>query len=294
MFDSRIALHEIVPIALENVGIREDFGTVKLFICTATEGIEVKTVTYEQQNAVGVVTMSKPPHNLLDGTLINDILDAYSRALADGCRSILLRSSMRHFCAGAEVAAFKDGWKGPDEAEMARVIAGLEDIAVPTVAAVNGGALGGGFELALFCDFIVSSDTAFMALPESSLGLLPLLGGVQRITERAGPARAKEFAMFGRRHDPHTLERWGVINLVTAEAELADVSMSYARQLAAGATVALACIKNQANLAAREGSAAADTKQVAMNNIIWASEDATRGVDAFLTTGPASAVFEGK
>lgn len=254
----------------------------------------MKDVTYEQQDAVGVVTMSKPPHNLLDSALIDDILGAYSQALDEGCRSILLRSSMRHFCTGADVAAFKGGWKGPDGAEMAQVIAGLEDIALPTVAAVNGGALGGGFELALFCDFIVAADTAFMALPESSLGLIPLLGGVQRVAERAGPARAKEFAMFGRRHDPRTLERWGVINLVTAEAELADVSMSYARQLAAGATVALAGIKRQANLAARAGSAEADAGQVAANDEIWASADAHRGVDAFLTTGPASAAFKGE
>jgi 1,4-dihydroxy-2-naphthoyl-CoA synthase len=90
------------------------------------------------------------------------------------------------------------------------------------------------------------------------------------------------------------LERWGIINLVTAEAELGQASMSYARQLGAGATVALKCIKNLANIAAREGSAAADAQQLAMNNVIFGSTDALDGVDAFLVSGPASAIFKGK
>jgi enoyl-CoA hydratase/carnithine racemase len=251
-------------------------------------------VTYEKVDAVGVVTMAKPPHNLMDQALLDAILDGYQRATGDGCRSILLRSAMRHFCAGAEVGAFQKGWKGPGDDEFPRIIAGLEDINVPTVAAVSGGALGGGFELALFCDFIVAADTSFMSLPEATLGLLPLMGGVQRVAERAGTARAKEMAMFGRRYDPKTLERWGIINLVTAEAELGQASMSYARQLGAGATVALKCIKNLANISAREGSAAADAQQVAMNNVIFGSTDAVDGVDAFLLSGPASAIFKGK
>jgi enoyl-CoA hydratase/carnithine racemase len=85
---------------------------------------------------------------------------------------------------------------------------------------------------------IVAADTAFFGQAEASLGLIPLLGGTQRLVQRAGPVRAKEIAMFARRHNPVVLERWGVINLVTTEAELPSVSLSWARQLAAGSRIA--------------------------------------------------------
>jgi enoyl-CoA hydratase/carnithine racemase len=99
--------------------------------------------------------------------------------------------------------------------------------------------------------------------------------------------------MFARRHDPATLERWGIINLVVAEGELSAASMSWARQLAAGPTVALRGIKTLANLAARHGIAGADAQQVETNNEMWASQDQKRGLAAFAATGPGSAVFEG-
>src|SRR5215813_2009645 len=67
------------------------------------------TVTHEIDGKVGVVTLAKPPHNLLDDQLINDLIDAYRAVVADGCRAILLRSAMRHFCAGAEMASWGTG-----------------------------------------------------------------------------------------------------------------------------------------------------------------------------------------
>ena len=248
-------------------------------------------VAYEKDGSVGVVTLAKPPHNLIDNAMLQALAAAYEQAVGEGCRAILLRSSMRHFCAGADLNLLPvERWS---QSELARLWALLEDVPVPTVAAVHGAALGGGFELALMCDMIVAADTATFGMAEASLGLLPLLGGVQRVVQRAGVARAKEMAMFGRRHDARALERWGVINLVAAEAELAAASLSWARQLAAGATVALRSIKTVANLAARGGIAAADARQEEANTSMWNSRDQKRGLDAFAATGPGSAVFEG-
>lgn len=251
----------------------------------------MNSITYEKDGAVGVVTLAKPPHNLIDNTLLAELAAAFKKAVKDGSRCILLRSSMRHFCAGADLNVLaSEQWS---QQEIEAIWSDLEDVPVPTVAAVHGAALGGGFELALMCDMVIAADTASFAMAEASLGLIPLLGGVQRVAERAGRARAKEMAMFGRRHDPRALERWGVINLVTPEAELATVSMSWARQLAAGATVALHCIKDLANLASTGGIAAADAAQEEVNARMWASQDQVRGMAAFATTGPGSAVFEG-
>jgi enoyl-CoA hydratase/carnithine racemase len=249
------------------------------------------SIEYEKDGAVGVVTLAKPPHNLIDNALLHGLATTYSRAVQDGCRSILLRSAMRHFCAGADLEGIaSERWT---QEELAKLWAFFEDVPVPVVASVHGAALGGGFELALMCDMIIAADTASFGMAEASLGLIPLLGGVQRVVERAGVARAKELAMFGRRQDPRALERWGVINLVCPESELQAVSLSWARQLAAGPTVALRSIKTLANRAARQGIAAADIEQEHANTTMWGSEDQARGLKAFASTGPGSAVFEG-
>ena len=251
----------------------------------------MSSISYEKDGAVGVVTMAKPPHNLIDNAMLQELASTYARAVEEGCRAILLRSSMRHFCAGADLNVLaSERW---DQKALAKLWASLEDVPVPTVAAVHGAALGGGFELALMCDMIIAADTASFGMAEASLGLLPLLGGVQRVVQRAGLARGKEMAMFGRRHDPRALERWGVVNLVAAEAELAGVAMSWARQLAAGATVALRGIKTVANLSARGGISAGDARQEEVNTSMWNSADQARGLAAFVPTGPGSAVFEG-
>jgi enoyl-CoA hydratase/carnithine racemase len=249
------------------------------------------SIRFDKDGAVGVISLAKPPHNLIDNAMLASLGDAYGTAVQAGCRSILLRSDMRHFCAGADLDSIaSQRWS---QSELARLWASLEDVPVPVVAAVHGAALGGGFELALMCDMIIAAETASFGMAEASLGLIPLLGGVQRVVERAGVARAKELAMFGRRQDPRALERWGVINLVAAESELANVSLSWARQLAAGPTVAFRRIKTLANTAARSGIAAADLLQEEANAAMWRSEDQARGLKAFATTGPGSAVFEG-
>lgn len=251
----------------------------------------MSSIEYEKDGAVGVVTMAKPPHNLIDNAMLYNLAATYERAVQEGCRSILLRSSMRHFCAGADLDGIaSERWS---QDELAKLWAAFEDVAVPIVAAVHGAALGGGFELALMCDMIIAADTASFGMAEASLGLIPLLGGVQRVVERAGVVRAKELAMLGRRQDPRALERWGVINLVCPENELREVSLSWARQLSAGPTVAFRSIKLLANLAARQGVAAADARQEHANAAMWSSEDQARGLKAFAVSGPGSAVFEG-
>jgi enoyl-CoA hydratase/carnithine racemase len=252
------------------------------------------TVTHHLDGKVGVVTLEKPPHNLLDDRLIEDLVSAYRAVATEGCRSILLRSSMRHFCAGAEMTSWGTGTTiHTSQERFEAVLRDLEDVPVPTVAAINGGALGGGLEMALTCDMIVAANTAFFGQVEVAVGLLPLLGGTQRLSQRAGVARAKEIAMLGRRHTPEAFERWGIINQVVPEAELGSTSMAWARQLAAGPTQVIKGIKLQANLEARGGIAAADARQVEINDTIWKSNDRQRGADAFFASGPATAAFQG-
>ena len=79
-------------------------------------------VTYEQDGAVGIVTMAKPPHNLIDETFLDELLGAYRVAVSDGCRAILLRSGMRHFCAGADVGGFTGERRRRDQKDFEALI----------------------------------------------------------------------------------------------------------------------------------------------------------------------------
>ena len=245
-------------------------------------------ITLEAIGSVGVVTLNNPPHNLIGDEFIEEFCCAQEHAVSNGMRAILIRSDLRHFCAGADVSAL-DG----DGVDASATLNRLESIPIPTVAAVHGAVLGGGFELALVCDFIVSSQSAQIGSVEVAIGLAPLLGAVQRLTERAGSARAREIAILGRRYSPDVLERWGVINLVTSDNELNSASLSLAQQLASGPTVALSAIKRIARIASNDGIRAADLALADELAPMWASQDVKRGMKAMQETGPGTAVFEG-
>lgn len=255
---------------------------------------QAEHIRLDLDGAVGVVTMAKPPHNLLDDAVISGIIDSFERAADAGARSILLRSDMKHFCAGADVDGFEGGRESGERLNPAAdVLERLEGVGLPTLAAVHGLALGGGFEIALACDFIMAGASARLGLVETTLGLMPLLGGVQRVVQRAGTARGKEIAIFGRRHDPELLERWGVINAVVADEELEAASLSWAKQLATGPTVSYGQIKKIAAVTAHEGVRAADLVQDQLAEAVWASNDLQTGLAAFSETGPATAIFDG-
>ena len=172
----------------------------------------------------------------------------------------------------------------------------LPDLAVSDfgAAAIHGAALGGGFELALTCDLIIAAETAKIGSVEVGIGLAPLLGAIQRLVALAGPARAREITMLGRRYSPDVLERWGVINMVVPDAELVSASLSLARQLGAGPTVAIGAIKRIVQIASDEGTRAADEALDKELSDMWSSNDVKVGMEAMKNTGPGTAIFEGK
>jgi enoyl-CoA hydratase/carnithine racemase len=119
------------------------------------------------------------------------------------------------------------------------------------------------------------------------------MGGIQRIADRAGEARAKEIVMFGRRHDAATLERWNVINRVVPDAQLEQATLTLAQELAAGPTVAHAATKKLMNIFLAEGMEAADAAMKDVQRAIFTSQDLVRGLESFRAKGPGSAVFQG-
>ena len=253
-------------------------------------------VAVEYVDSVAVVSMVHRPYNLSGPHLYRALLDTFDAAVRAGNRAVLLKSGLRHFCAGADVNLWDEriANEGKAPIDPVEVLRGFENLPIPIVAAVHGACLGGGLELALACDFIVAAASAKLGSVEVALGIHPLLGGIQRHIQRLGVARAKEMAMLGHRYDAATLERWGLINRVVPDDQLDAVSFAIAQELAHGPTVAHAATKKLAAITVNDGVEAADLAMLEVQKPIWASEDLRRGLDSFRANGPGLAVFEGK
>jgi len=255
---------------------------------------------------VVVVTMVYRPYNLIGPKLLGALSSALSSAVAARARAVVIRSALRHFSAGADLDLFEsrtspppaDGARAPRSGRPSvgavEFLKTLETAPVPIIASVHGVCLGGGFELALACDYIVAAASAKIGSVEATLGLHPLMGAVQRLAHRAGMARAKEMAMLARRYDAATLERWGVVNLVVADDDLESTTLAIAKEFASGPTVAHAATKALAYVAANEGVRAADEAMAELQRPIWASEDLKTGLASFRRAGPGHARFEGR
>jgi enoyl-CoA hydratase/carnithine racemase len=246
---------------------------------------------------VAILTMRYPPYNLLDAELSRVIVDGLRWAAAEGARAIVLRSALRHFCAGADLdamlAAAEHG-DGVIDWPMLEVLSTFEELPVPIVAAVHGVCVGGGLELALACDLVVAAESAKLGSVEATVGLHPLMGAIQRVAQRAGAARAKEMAMLARRYDARTLERWNVINRVVEDEQLDAAAMTLARELAGGPTVAHAATKALVSTAVSRGVRAADEAMAELQKPIFRSDDFRDAVRSFRSNGPGMARFQGR
>jgi enoyl-CoA hydratase/carnithine racemase len=246
---------------------------------------------------VATLTMRKPPYNLLDPELSTQVIDGLRWAAAEGARAIVLRSALRHFSAGADLDAMLEAAERGDgvlDWPMVDVLRTFDELPVPIVAAVHGVCVGGGLELALACDLVVAADSAKFGSVEATVGLHPLMGGIQRVAQRAGAARAKEMAMLARRYDARTLERWNVINRVVEDEQLDAAAMTLARELACGPTVAHAATKALVSTAVSQGVRAADEAMAELQKPIFRSDDFRSAVASFRTNGPGMSRFAGR
>jgi enoyl-CoA hydratase/carnithine racemase len=240
--------------------------------------------------------MAFAPHNLLGLDLMAGMRRALLEAQTGGARAVLLKSGLRHFSAGADTSMFADamGRDGKLSVSPLAFLRELESFPLPIVAAVQGVCVGGGFEIALACDFVIAARSAKIGSVEATIGLNPLMGAIQRQVQRAGVARAKEIAMLGRRYDAETLERWNIINRVVDDEKLDEAALVIALELGNGPTLAHTITKQLANLAAAQGVEAADEAMEQMQLPLWASEDLKIGLESLMTRGPGLAKFKGQ
>jgi enoyl-CoA hydratase/carnithine racemase len=245
---------------------------------------------------VAILAMRYPPHNLLDAPLSNMIIEGLRWAAAEGARAVVLRSALRHFSAGANLDAMLPAAESGDgvlDWPMLEVLRTFDELPIPIIAAVHGVCVGGGLELALASDLVVATESAKLGSVEATVGLHPLMGGVQRIAQRAGAARAKEMAMLGRRYDARTLERWNLINRVVGDEQLEAATMTLARELAGGPTVAHAATKALVSIAVSQGVRAADEAMAELQQPIFRSEDFRTGALSLRDNGAGMARFAG-
>ena len=246
-------------------------------------------VRFTEEGGLGVLTLDNPPLNLIGQALIDDLLAAVDQIEAsDGLRALLVRGEGKVFSAGADVQLFA----GKGAAEMRPLIASfldlghrLEALPFPTLAAVHGTCMAGGFELALFCDLIWAAEGTMVGLPEIRLGIVPLAGGVERVAARAGLTRARTIALSGELQPAEVVAGWGVIDRVVPANELQETAEAFAAALAGGPTDAFAVVKRLVRAYLDHGVPGADALLLDAAVPLFDSEDARSGIEAFLTTG---------
>jgi enoyl-CoA hydratase len=251
----------------------------------------------ERDGDLGVLVVDDPPLNLFGEEMVRDLIAALGEAEGAGLRALMVRAEGELFTGGADVNVFH----GLSEDEARGFIANLleithrlEALPFPTLASVHGLCLTAGLELSLGCDMIWASESAQFGLVEAVVGLTPLMGGTQRMAERAGPARAREFVMSAGLYDAATLERWNVVNRVLPDGELAEKSLRFAQRLASGPTVAHNATKRIVRAFLEHGVDGADERAAGIGAPLFASSDLQAAVQSFLEQGPGKATFEGK
>jgi enoyl-CoA hydratase/carnithine racemase len=255
-------------------------------------------VRFTQDGAVGTVTLDSPPLNLIGQELISDLLAAFGQVeAADGLRALVLRGEGNVFSAGADVAIFA----GMSSAELRPLIGSfidlghrIERLPFPTLAAVHGTCMAGGFELALFCDLVWAAEGTMLGLPETRLGIVPLAGGIERVAARAGIGRAMAVGLGGDLHTAEEFAAWGVIDRVVAGDELHKAAEEFANRLAAGPTRAFSVVKDLIQAYTTTGVMGADALLTHVAVGLFDTEDARGGIESFLTQGPGHAIFAGR
>ena len=236
---------------------------------------------------VAHLELVNPPLNLVTRELTEQLRQALARlAATDDVRAVVVSGSgERAFCAGSHIGEF-EGLQGRVaegklllEKLVYRELAGLP---MPTIAAIEGDALGGGLELALCCDLRIASARARLGMPEVRLAVLPGSGGTQRLPRVVGPARAKELILTGRIIAAEEAERIGLINEVVPVGEARLRADAVAEEIAARGPLAVREAKRLINVALDVDLDAGLAAELDASERIFASEDMLEGAHAFL------------
>ncbi|MGN6463986.1 MAG: enoyl-CoA hydratase [Rhizobiaceae bacterium] len=211
-----------------------------------------ETILTETRGKVGLITLNRPKAlNALNSTVLAEVLAALNAFEADaGIGAIVITGSEKAFAAGADIKEMQP--KAFAEAYMEDFFAGWEGLTrvrKPIIAAVAGYALGGGCELAMMCDFILAADSAKFGQPEITLGVMPGMGGSQRLTRFVGKSKAMEMCLTGRMMDAEEAERSGLVSRIVPAAHLVEEALKVAARIAGFSLPAAMMVKEAVNRA---------------------------------------------
>lgn len=255
-------------------------------------------VRLEVEGGIGTIRLDRPKMNAINAQLRAELHEVALQARDDeAVRAVVVYGGERIFAAGADIAemsamSYSDmlGWG----AELQEALKAVARLPKPTVAAITGYALGGGFELALACDFRVVGERAKVGVPEITLGIIPGAGGTQRLARLVGPAKAKELVFTGRPVASEEALALGVADRVVPDAEVYTAARALAEQFAAGPAVALRAAKQAIDDGLDLDLDAALRLESALFAGLFSTDDQRAGMASFLENGPGKATFTGR
>jgi len=246
---------------------------------------EYTSILTEQRDRVAIITLNRPKAlNALDHVLAAEVAEAVRTYDADeGIGAIIITGSERAFAAGADITQMAD--KSYRDVAVDGLFAEWADVAsarTPLIAAVSGFALGGGCELAMMCDIIIAADSAQFGQPEIKLGVIPGMGGTQRLTRAVGKAKAMELILTGRLMGAEEAERSGLVARVVPAAELQQTALDTASTIASYSLPAVFAAKRAVNAAFESTLSQGLAFEAGAFAPLFALDDQKEGMSAFL------------
>jgi enoyl-CoA hydratase len=247
-----------------------------------------KLMSLEQDGPLAIVTLSNPPMNVLHPQMVAELDDCFTALASDPAVvvAIITGQGERAFCAGFDIKEFPNMMApGGAEALATKLHQGLSKIAhlgKPTIAAINGFALGGGLEVAMACDLRIVAANAQLGQPEIKLGLFPGAGGTQRLPRLVGAGIAKELMYIGDPIDANEAHRIGLANRVVPAGEALDAARDMGRTIASRAGVALRYIQQAVNRGLNTTLEEGLQIEADLFAKIFQTEDVREGVEAFI------------
>ncbi|OBK98445.1 enoyl-CoA hydratase [Mycobacterium sp. 1245499.0] len=250
---------------------------------------DYETILVERDDRVGIITLNRPKAlNALNTQVMNEVTSAAADFDADpGIGAIIITGSAKAFAAGADIKemselSFADAFGADFFAPWSKLAA----VRTPTIAAVAGHALGGGCELAMMCDVLIAADTAKFGQPEIKLGVLPGMGGSQRLTRAIGKAKAMDLILTGRTIGAEEAERSGLVSRVVPADDLLAEAKAVATTISQMSRSAARMAKEAVNRAFESTLAEGLLYERRLFHSTFATQDQSEGMAAFVEKRP--------
>jgi enoyl-CoA hydratase len=253
-------------------------------LCSTAEGRLV--LVGRLAGGVAKLTLNNPPLNLVTLEMTEQMIEALEEVEGDGAvRAVVVTGAGdRAFCAGSDVGEFADVRDRVVDKKLAReneAFGKFESLSKPTVAAIEGLAYGGGCEISMTCDLRITGEGAKFALPEVRLGVVPGSGGLFRLPELVGPARAMKFMYLGAPIDAREAERIGLVNEVVPDGETLSRALDVARSISRQPKEAVAAIKRGVRESLHSSREDSVRMTLELSDHLFKTEDCAEGIRAF-------------